>query len=50
MEAKDGISLNSLKPNILYKAVFVKGDYIVLSKQFLKNCESMFNMVVSQNN
>lgn len=41
---KNGISFkginsnDSLKPNILYKAAFVKGNYIVLSKQFLKLC------------
>lgn len=43
-------SNDSLKPNILYKAAFVKENYIVLSKLVFNCAKSMFNIIVSKSN
>lgn len=46
-----GIIAMSLKPNILYEAAFIKGNYFVLSKQFFFNfVKSMDNIIVNKIN
>lgn len=44
-----GINSNdSLKSNVLYKAAFVKGNYVVLNNNFLNCVKSMCNIIVSK--
>lgn len=44
-----GINSNeSLKSNILYKAAFVKGNYVVLNNSFLNYVKFMCNIIVSK--